>query len=77
MKLKRERLKPLSELLSLEELHRRDLAKHERIRRKIFKEFKRHPYLDIVPHETMAQVTMAKAMRDRNRKERRKLKCRK
>lgn len=71
------KLRPLSELLSSAELHKRAIAKHERVRRRIFKEFKKHPYLDITPHETLAQVTIAKAQRARNRLERRKRKCKK
>ena len=71
------KLKKLSELLSPEELRRRDIAKHERVRRRIFKEFKKMPYVDITPHESLAQVTIAKASRDRNRLERRKRKCKK
>lgn len=66
--------KPLSELLSPEELRRRDIAKHERVRRRIMKEFRKCPYRDIVPHETLAQVTIARASMDRNRTERRRMK---
>jgi len=66
--------KPLSELLSPEALKQRDIDKHERVRRRIFKEFKKMPYADITPHETLAQVTIAKASMDRNRLERRKRK---
>lgn len=68
------KLKPLKELLSPEELRRRDIAKHNRVKKRIFKEFKRMPFRDIIPHESLAQVTIARASMDRNRLERRKLK---
>jgi len=67
-------LKPLSELLSPAYLEARDVAKHNRLLKRLKKEFKKMPYADITPHETMAQVTMAKAQRDRNKAERRKWK---
>lgn len=73
-KMKEENLKPLTELLSEDELRRRDVAKHNRVKRRIFKEFKKMPYADITPHESLAQKTIAKASMDRNRLERRKLK---
>lgn len=65
---------PLTELLTEKEIERRKIAKHNRLLRRIKKEFKRMPYVDITPHESLAQVTIARASRDRNRLERRKLK---
>jgi hypothetical protein len=76
-KMKEENLKPLTELLSEDELRRRDVAKHNRVKRRIFKEFKKMPYADITPHESLAQKTIAKASRARNLLERRKIKGKK
>jgi hypothetical protein len=70
----KEPLKKLTEILPERELKRRDIEKHNKIKNRIYKDFKRMPYADIIPQESLAQRTIAFASMDRLRFERRKQK---
>lgn len=59
---------------SAKEQEARDVAKHNRVLKRIKKEFKKMPYANLTPHESLAQKTIGKATMDRNRAERRRVK---
>jgi hypothetical protein len=55
-----------------EEQLARDTAKHNRVLKRIKKEFKKMPYANLTPHERLAQLALARGAMDRERDDRRK-----